>query len=390
MAFGGGAGDGGWVAAAPFIQALGSVPGNTQSGSPKLSADGSAAAGFAGATSVSREPFRWTAVGGMTALPDVTPLPATDARAYGISGDGQTVVGGYNLSGASFPHNQRAFHYSAAPAGVVTTLVNPFGDYGVTATAASFDGGTIVGDVYDSGSANAGYRYSPQSGFQLLKSPTGIRLAPATAVTPDGAVIVGGGIANGGGRSGGYRWTAAGGYNPLPFDATAVSADGGVVAGYDQIANPLGPPLLTDEAFIWRQSTGTSVSLGDLPGGTFRSQALAISGDGSVVVGSSASGTESFDAFIWDAEHGMRQLRQVLQADFGIDMTGWRLTAATTISADGRYIGGSGHDPSGQVTAWIAEVPEPSGASVAMISLAAMGTRRRPRRWRRRIEKRTR
>jgi len=47
--------------------------------------------------------------------------------------------------------------------------------------------------------------------------------------------------------------------------------------------------------------------LGDLPGGTFSSEATGVSGDGSIVVGrgTSASGPE---AFVWDATNGMRGL----------------------------------------------------------------------------------
>ena len=43
-----------------------------------------------------------------------------------------------------------------------------------------------------------------------------------------------------------------------------------------------------EEAYVWTMDEGM-MGLGDLPGGTFRSVAFAVSGDGKVVVGGSAS-----------------------------------------------------------------------------------------------------
>src|SRR4051812_49041906 len=62
--------------------------------------------------------------------------------------------------------------------------------------------------------------------------------------------------------------------------ATAVSGDGAVVVGYS-IAVGQGV-----EAFRWTEATGM-VGLGGLPGGEFYSEAWAVSEDGSVVVGHS-------------------------------------------------------------------------------------------------------
>jgi hypothetical protein len=57
-------------------------------------------------------------------------------------------------------------------------------------------------------------------------------------------------------------------------------------------------------------------------------------------------------------------------------MTGWTLTSADSISADGQYIAGSGWNPDGQRTAWIAHVPEPSGVA-AFTCVAWLSTQRR-------------
>jgi hypothetical protein len=94
------------------------------------------------------------------------------------------------------------------------------------------------------------------------------------------------------------------------------------------------------------------VGLGDCPGGGNGSQAQGVSGDGSVVVGFCDTGVPGDEAFIWDAENGMRVLSDVLEQDFGLDLTGWTLNAALETSDDGRVIVGFGVNPSGNTEAW--------------------------------------
>lgn len=98
--------------------------------------------------------------------------------------------------------------------------------------------------------------------------------------------------------------------------------------------------------------------LGDLSGGGFGSLGLGLSADGAVVVGQghSASGNE---AFVWDVLGGMRSLENLLVADFGFDLTGWRFAQARGVSADGQVFAGWGVNPSGQNEAWIASIPGP-------------------------------
>jgi probable HAF family extracellular repeat protein len=72
--------------------------------------------------------------------------------------------------------------------------------------------------------------------------------------------------------------------------ALGVSADGPVVAGTAYV-DPI-----SHQAFLWTEAGGM-VGLGDLPGGTFTSEALAASADGSVVVGSSSSASGDSEAF---------------------------------------------------------------------------------------------
>jgi probable HAF family extracellular repeat protein len=164
----------------------------------------------------------------------------------------------------------------------------------------------------------------------------------------------------------------------MPSDATGVSADGSVVVGSSKYAAGTN----SFHAFRWT-AAGGMVGLGFLPGGGL-SLARGVSADGSVVVGDSdsASGTE---AVIWDGAHGMRSLRDVLIAQ-GDDLTGWTLSVAVDISADGRTIVGWGANPSGQTEAWLARleapaaVPAPPALVLAGLGALALGGYARRRR----------
>lgn len=114
--------------------------------------------------------------------------------------------------------------------------------------------------------------------------------------------------------------------------------------------------------------------LGDLSGGIFQSNALAVSADGSSVVGWGITDI-GYEAFVWDSIHGMRNLKSVLINDFGLELTDWQIKYATGISADGTKIVGSGINPDGNTEGWVATIPEP--CSLLLLAIGSLILRKR-------------
>lgn len=102
------------------------------------------------------------------------------------------------------------------------------------------------------------------------------------------------------------------------------------------------------------------MGLGGFPGET-GSWATDVCADGNVVVGYARSNKTSrgLDSFIWTKELGMCSLNDMLVNDYGLDLSGWQLTHASGISADGKTIVGSGINPDGNNEGWITTIPEP-------------------------------
>ena len=171
----------------------------------------------------------------------------------------------------------------------------------------------------------------------------GICPREARAVSADGTVVVGE-SRHKSGYDEAFRFRADTGLIQLgvvPGDSSSVadgvSADGSVIVGSS---------FGTDtQAFRWTQETGM-VGLGTLPGGSRNSSARGVSADGSVIVGQ-CDGEAGFEAFVWDATHGMRSVRQLLVSQFGLgaNLRGWKLRGATAVSADGSVVVGYGMNP---------------------------------------------
>lgn len=218
----------------------------------------------------------------------------------------------------------------------------PGGGYRSYAYGVSADGSVVAGYSESASAFQEAFRWSPQGGMVSLGSAyTG------AGVSSDGSIIVGGSYFGGTHRQA-YRWTSGTGAVGLGFlpgttksDAMGISGNGSVIVG-------LSADTSTSyyEAIRWT-STGGMVGLGDLAGGKNDSQANAASLDGSVIVGtgSSASG---YEAFRWTSQGGMVGLGDFPGGTFE--------SYASGVSADGSVVVGYGSTDTGfRPFRWTAE-----------------------------------
>lgn len=189
----------------------------------------------------------------------------------------------------------------------------------------------------------------------------------ADGISRDGATVVGvSSSADAGGNTEAFRWTPSGGIVGLgdipgsSFNSGAVAAsfDGSIVVG-------TGSSVSGGEAFRWTISTGV-VGIGDLAGGIFSSGASDVSSDGSTIVGwghstAALSSPNKVEAFRWTAGSGMVGLGSLPGGNSGSEAAG--------VSADGSVVVGYSNTPSGdQAFRWT------SGAGMVGLGLMLGGT----------------
>lgn len=334
----------------PGAQGLGSVP-------TDVSADGRTIVGFVYRDEGSDESFdntfsfRWQ--DGVTeAL-----AGCGGDESPSVSDDGLTIVAGC--------HNEDSDSVVLVN-GIVERPPTP-DNWGTTFTAVSGDGQVFFGD--------RGYQHCPQVGYCF-------GLSEAVRVAPGGNTVIGflpgdlrslvdsasydGAVAaiesrlqsepdvgdpdSGEDRINAAAWqndalialgSLGGGTEDFNDDAALdVSADGSTIVGISGI-----------RAFKHTTATGM-VDLGFPPGATM-ALATAVSGDGSVIVGSYAGPGVDGRPAIWTAADGAQDLQKVLVGQYGIDLGGWELLSATGISASGGTIVGLGIDPAtGRTSGW--------------------------------------
>ena len=291
--------------------------------------------------------------------------PAGNPNASGsgtnVSRDGNPVVG-FQDSGFFTPFH--AFRWTQATGPVDLGTLNPANNGNLSSFAMDVsDGGSVVVGVSQVGAAQEhAFQWTSGSGMVDLGSPTGPgRFSRALGVSGNGEVIVGDAEFPGGFTGfhiGAFRWTGGtfqdlGSLEPdFPSVATAVSADGAVVVGQGGISVTVGNTSTNgSRAFRWTQSQGLQ-PIGPLPGDQFAA-ATGVSDNGKIVVGISSQGPVDRQnigfrgtggAFRWTEATGIRDLRQLL-VDAGVDLTGITLVSITGISPDGQFIVGLATTP---------------------------------------------
>lgn len=204
------------------------------------------------------------------------------------------------------------------------------------ATAISPDGKIVVGGASSSAfPGGEAFMWTAASGIVALGDlPGGRSNSLATAVAGNGNGIVGYGLStNTLNQTEAFSWSAENGMTRLSeilpegtinLSAQGVSADGQVVVGVIDVPN-------RREAFRWSNSSGL-VGLGDFDGGTFSSTAYAVSADGSVIVGDGRSAI-GIEAFRWTQESGLISLGHLSGASVSS-------STAFDVSADGNTVVG--------------------------------------------------
>lgn len=203
------------------------------------------------------------------------------------------------------------------------------------------DSGIAVGLAYDETNNPIAFRWTAAEGISRLPVNRPDNFSRANAISADGNTIVGWNDQDTGYRSGviwrnGVATDLVDALGEPIGEALAVNGDGSVVVGAHYSTEN------GNEAWRWTAETGAQPIgfLGDL-GSAF---AFGVSEDGNVVVGASGFGFNRL-AVIWTPDTGMQYLSDWLAVQDVTVPDGWTLTTATSVSADGKTIGGWGLGP---------------------------------------------
>lgn len=340
--------------------------GSFSSGAYGISPDGAYVLGTSDVDGEGSVAVLWTFSGGLVEMGRLT-NDGTPSIAYACSDDATVITG---------ESNQRAFRWTKEDGMKDLGTLAPDNAGFATATDITRDGDIIVGTAQAKNGSDA-FRWRAGEG---LKSDG---FSGATTISGDGRAFTA--IqSNGGGQD---AYLVRDGRAPVPLgdlpgglvftQPTAMTNDASVIVGASRSRRVGGGPSSgVNEAFVWREETGI-VGLGNFEQTGFSSSsALAVSEDGSIIVG---FGTRAFqqEAAIWFGDGQIVRLKSYLLS-LGIDeVSAWTLFSANAISADGRTIAGTGLNPQGLPEGWVVHIPSPGAAMTLGIGAVMLRSRRR-------------
>lgn len=329
---------------------LGQHAGSTGSMGYGISDDGTVACGvlFFGA---SQQAFRWTSASGMQMLGTLPGQP--QSAAYAVSADGSTIVGHSHCGSTDCGW---AFRWTLA--GGISDLGTLPGGSRASAYDVSADGQVVVGRCVTSN--DRAFRWTSTSGMVDLTSFVAGTQTFAFGVSADGERVFG--FTNCC-SPWGFVYSASEGVVRAPVDGyvpLGPSANGSAVCGYVAPASEVTPAIWTmpsSIAFIAEPITGRGIARAANSNGT-----IVVGGMGETTTGTFpvlwfASSNLAERAFLWSTGGVTHDLSVFLPA-LGVDLSGWVLTQARGISADGRHLVGVGYH-NGVQEAWIAHLPCP-------------------------------
>ena len=287
-----------------------------------ISGDGSAVVGISLDPYSRSRAFRWTEADGIQDLGTLRADGSGNAWAFDASRNGNVVVG---MSYSDEPGDERAFAWIEGATGGVSQdgqmfMLEPF-------LGADRSGAHAV-------SADGNYA----AGYSEVEDDVPRRNAIRWEI---------GGLDEGGNASATYLGTLGGDAS----EAYDISDDGTVVVGTSEIDG-----TGTLHAFRWVEDEQMH-DLGVLEGHR-DSSAIAVSGDGNVVVGASHDVDGRAWAFRWDEAGGMVSVEDWL-ADNGVTVGGMRLARAQAVNGNGFVVAGAMEDEDGNERAYIARVTPP-------------------------------
>lgn len=312
------------IGGVPAGGGVGGQAGISNDGSIVVGSDFNSMSGFNEASVYDMSGGTWTNLGGIGSSSG-----SSISSGWGISGDGQTVVGlGWVNAGEA--------HGFYSQGGVNTDLGSTVFERSSRANAASYDG-SVVGGWQD---ATSGFRQGAvwvNGAQQLIFNSSGEAAQEVSAVSDNGRYLTG-------------------------LD----------VAGIGQVAN----------AYRYDLATDTFHELDNLLG-TSRMSGVAINADGSLIgggmwdFGPATLGT----GFVWEEGVGTMLVEDFLMSR---GISGWdpdfEFSFVSGISADGQWLVGWGRDANFNNVSWaarISTVPEPSAFTLITIAAMAGLVRRR-------------